>query len=182
MPANAAAEEIAGRGRRWRRRACSGPRSRSARCRPRAALEHLRRASTLAERSRLRDGLARVRDAGENERLEAVSALVRAVHDGVGFPSPAPPRRGQVPVPPHRGDRRRTRSRRCSRRARARSRSSSRPRSATSGRAYRADVWSRLDHDERAAVRPTLSQIPGMSATRTAMYALDLRDRIAHRR
>ena len=67
----------------------------------------------------------------------------------------------------------------CARHAAARS---SRPRCAISAPTYRAEVWSRLDHDERAAVRPTLSQIPSMSATRTAMYALDLRDRIAHRR
>ena len=88
MPANAAVGGIVGGRAAPRHRACSGPRSRSAPCRPRAALNISSRL-TLVERSRLRDGLPRVRDAGEDERREAVSALVRAVHDGVGFPSPA---------------------------------------------------------------------------------------------
>ena len=46
----------------------------------------------------------------------------------------------------------------------------------------RGEVRGRPDHDQRAAVRPTLGQIPGQSAPRTAMYAPDLRDRIAQRR
>src|SRR5258708_3620365 len=44
---------------------------------------------TLGERPRLREGLARVRQADEVERRDAVNALVRAVQAGVGFPAPA---------------------------------------------------------------------------------------------
>ena len=136
---------------------------------------------TLAERSQLRDGLTQVRAAGENERLEAVSALVRAVHDGVGFPSPA--RHDEAKCPFRRIEA--TASEEVA--AVLASCALTQPVMVATalchlGPKYRADVWSRLDHEERSAVRPTLSQIPGMSATRTAMYALDLRDRIAHRR
>ena len=136
---------------------------------------------TLVERSRLREGLSRIRDVGESERRDAVNALVRAVHDGVGFPAPAPHDEAKCPF------RRIERNdpdeiagvlAACAR---------TQPLLVATalchlGASYRAEVWSLLDRDERAAVRPTLVQIPGMSATRTAMYALDLRDRIAHRR
>ena len=44
---------------------------------------------TLVERSQLRDGLSHIHGAGEQERQDAVNALVRAVHAGVGFPAPA---------------------------------------------------------------------------------------------
>jgi len=136
---------------------------------------------TLAERSRLREGLTQVRAAGEQERQEAVSALVRAVHDGVGFPAPA--RHDEAKCPFRRIEA--TASENVA--AVLASCARSQPLLVATalchlGPKYRADVWSRLDLDERTAVRPMLSQIPGMSATRTAMYALDLRDRIAHRR
>jgi hypothetical protein len=136
---------------------------------------------TLVERNRLREGLSRIRDVGEQERLDAVHALVRAVHDGVGFPAPethdeakCPFRRIETTAPEEVA-------------AVLASCAYAQPLLVATalchlGAAYRGDVWSRLDHDQRAAVRPTLSQIPSMSATRTAMYALDLRDRIAHRR
>jgi len=136
---------------------------------------------TLAERSRLREGLTRVRDADEKERQDAVSALVQAVNEGVGVPSPA--RHDETKCPFRRIEA--TSSEDVA--AVLASCARTQPVLVAAalchlGPAYRADVWSRLDYDERSAVRPTLSQIPGMSATRTAMYALDLRDRIAHRR
>jgi hypothetical protein len=136
---------------------------------------------TLIERTQLREGLSHVHDAGENERREAVNALVRAVHAGVGFPAPAPHDEAKCPF-------RRIEATpaeevaavlgACAR---------TQPLIAATAlchlqAAYRGDVWGRLDSADRAAIRPVLSQIPGLSATRTAMYALDLRDRIAHRR
>lgn len=136
---------------------------------------------TLVERSRLREGLSHIHHAGETERRDAVNALVRAVHAGVGFPAPAPHDEAKCPfrriesTPPEDlaavlGACARTQpmiaaTALCHLRA-----------------SYRSEVWGQLDSSERAAIRPTLSQIPGLSSTRTAMYALDLRDRIAHRR
>jgi hypothetical protein len=136
---------------------------------------------TLGERTQLREGLSLVRDVGEQERLDAVNALVRAVHEGVGFPSPAKHDEAKCPF------------RRIEATAAAEvaavlgACARTQPLLVATalchlGASYRSEVWSSLDREERAAVRPTLSQIPGMSATRTAMYALDLRDRIAHRR
>lgn len=136
---------------------------------------------TLVERNRLREGLSRIRDVGEPERLDAVRALVRAVHDGVGFPTPDKHDEEKCPF----------------RRIEASPAEEVAAVLATCAytqpllvatalchlqTAYRGEVWGRLDNDQRAVVRPTLNQIPGMSATRTALYALDLRDRIAHRR
>ena len=44
---------------------------------------------TISERQRLREGLARVRDAGDQRRVEAIRALVTAVRRGIVFPRPA---------------------------------------------------------------------------------------------
>lgn len=43
---------------------------------------------SITERQRLRDGLARVRDAGDYVRIEAIRALGAAVRRGVVFPRP----------------------------------------------------------------------------------------------
>jgi hypothetical protein len=136
---------------------------------------------TLAERSRLREGLSRIRDAAEQERLDAVNDLVRAVHGGVGFPSPAAHDEAKCPF-------RRIEATAATEVAAVLSACAcTQPLLVATalchlGAAYRGEVWNLLDHDQRSAVRLTLSQIPSISATRSAMYALDLRDRIAHRR
>jgi hypothetical protein len=136
---------------------------------------------TLVERNRLREGLARVRQVGETERREAVSELVRAVHAGVGFPAPAPHDEMKCPF-------RRIETTPADEVASVlASCAHTQPLLVATALChlsptYRAEVWSRLDLAERGSVRPTLHQIPTMSASRTAMYALDLRDRIAHRR
>ena len=44
---------------------------------------------TISERQRLREGLARVRDAGDQKRVDAIRALVTAVRRGIVFPRPA---------------------------------------------------------------------------------------------
>lgn len=136
---------------------------------------------TLVERNRLREGLSRVRQVGESERREAVNALVRAVHAGVGFP--APPPHDEVKCPFRRiestpADELATVLASCA---------LTNPLLVATalchlGATCRAEVWSRLSLEQRGAVRLTLSRIPDMSATSAAMYALDLRDRIAHRR
>ncbi len=137
---------------------------------------------TLVERSQLREGLSRIHEIGEQERREAVDALVRAVHAGVGFPSPAAHDEAKCPF-------RRVESTPAAEVAsvlgssRAHAAVDRGDRVVSSPRAsYRSEVWGQLGSAERAAIRPTLSQIPTLSPTRTAMYALDLRDRIAHRR
>lgn len=136
---------------------------------------------TLVERNRLRQGLSRVRNVGETERREAVDALVRAVQAGVGFPSPAlhdeakcPFRRIEATPPEELA----TVLAACA---------LTQPLLVATalchlGPTFRADVWGRLTAEQRGSVRLTLSQVPDMSMTKTAMYALDLRDRIAHRR
>ena len=136
---------------------------------------------TLVERNRLREGLSRVRDVGEVERREAVTELVRAVQAGVGFPAPAPHDEAKCPF------RRIEASPADEVAAILASCAHTQPLLVATAlchlsAAYRAEVWSQLDTDARGAVRLTLQQIPTMSASRTAMYALDLRDRIAHRR
>jgi hypothetical protein len=136
---------------------------------------------TIVERSRLREGLSRVRDAAEQERLDAVSALVRAVNEGVGFPSPAPHDEAKCPF------RRIEATATDEVAAVLASCAGTQPLLVATalchlGTVYRGEIWGQLDQDQRSAVRMTLNQIPSMSATRTAMYALELRDRIAHRR
>jgi hypothetical protein len=136
---------------------------------------------TLVERTQLREGLSRIHDIGENERREALNALVRAVHAGVGFPAPAPHDEAKCPF-------RRVESTPAAEVAPVFAAcAQTQPLVAATALchlrpSYRSEVWGLLSAAERAAIQPTLSQIPGLSATRTAMYALDLRDRIAHRR
>jgi len=136
---------------------------------------------TLVERSRLREGLSHIHGAGDRERREAVDALVRAVQAGVGFPSPAPHDEAKCPF-------RRVESVPAAEVAAVLgSCALAQPLIAATALChlqpwYRSEVWTQLGDGERAAIRPALTQIPGLSATRTAMYALDLRDRIAHRR
>jgi hypothetical protein len=136
---------------------------------------------TLVERNRLREGLSRVRHVGEVERRDAVHALVRAVHAGVGFPAPAPHDEGKCPF-------RRVESTPAEQVATVLAACAlTQPLLVATalchlGAGYRAEVWSHLTLEQRGAVRVTLNQIPDLSATSTAMYALDLRDRIAHRR
>jgi hypothetical protein len=136
---------------------------------------------TLLERSQLREGLTQVRNADEAARREAVHELVRAVQAGVGFPAPAPHDEANCPfrrIEQTPADDLAAVLAACARTQPALVAITLCHISAQ----HRAEVWSRFDQDERAAVRLTLSQVPGMSAARTAMYALDLRDRIAHRR
>ena len=136
---------------------------------------------TLVERSRLREGLSHIHGIGESERREAVNALVRAVHAGVGFPAPAPHDESKCPF-------RRVESTPAEDLASVLAACAhAQPLVAATALchlrpSYRAEVWGQLGPAERAAIRPTLTQIPGLSPTRTAMCALDLRDRIAHRR
>ena len=136
---------------------------------------------TLVERNRLRAGLSRVREAGDAQRREAVTELVRAVHAGVGFPAPMAHDEAKCPfrriesTPPEEVA---TVLASCA---------LTQPLLVATalchlGATYRGEVWGHLTLEQRNAVRLTLNQIPDMSATRTAMYALDLRDRIAHRR
>jgi hypothetical protein len=110
-----------------------------------------------------------------------VSALVRAVQAGVGFPAPAAHDEAECPF------------RRIEATPAAEVATVLAPCALTQpllvatalchlSAAYRGEVWSHLDVEQRGAVRVTLNQIPELSATSTAMYALDLRDRIAHRR
>jgi hypothetical protein len=133
------------------------------------------------ERSQLREGLSRIHGVGENERREAVNALVRAVHAGVGFPAPAPHDEAKCPF-------RRIESTPAPEVAAVLAAcAQTHPLVAATAlchlrSSYRSEVWNLLGAAERAAIRPTLTQIPALSPTRTAMYALDLRDRIAHRR
>jgi hypothetical protein len=136
---------------------------------------------TLVERNRLREGLARVRDVSDLERRDAVSELVKAVHEGVGFPAPA--RHDEDRCPFRKIESTPTEELTSVLASCARTQPLL---VATAlchlGPGYRSEIWSALDSEDRDAVRPTLGQISTMSATRTAMYALDLRDRIAHRR
>jgi hypothetical protein len=136
---------------------------------------------TLVERNRLREGLARVRHIDDDQRRDAVSALVRAVHAGVGFPPPAPHDESKCPF-------RRIESTPAEEVATVlASCALTQPLLVATAlchlsATYRAEVWGRLELEQRGAVRVTLNKIPELSATSTAMYALDLRDRIAHRR
>ncbi len=136
---------------------------------------------TLVERTRLREGLARVRDASPDERQEAVGALVKAVNAGVGFPAPAAHDESKCPF-------RRIESTPAAEIAPilAACAQTEPMMVATAlchlGASYRAEIWNRLDTEQRGAVRVVLAQIPDLSTTSTAMYALDLRDRVTHRR
>jgi len=133
---------------------------------------------SVADRQRLRDGLARVREASDHSRAEAIRALVAAVRRGVVFPRPAAHDDNDCPFSPvgdHPPDRVVEVLERVARRdalevvvtlchLRA---------------DIRQELWDGLHADTRAYLLPRLDEVHLMSTARTREYARDMNDRLS---
>ena len=133
---------------------------------------------SIAERQRLRDGIARVREASDTARVEAIRALVAAVRRGVVFPRPAAHDDKDCPFNPiagHPGHRVVEVLERVARR------------DALEvvvtlchlPNEVRQDLWDGLTPDTRAMLLPRLEEVHLMSTARTREYARDMNSRLA---
>jgi hypothetical protein len=139
--------------------------------------EVVNRRLTIAERARLREGLARVRDASDADRRAAVRVLASAVRDGIEWPRPTSHDDADCPF----------------------STLSNHPRSNVADvldrmasrdplqvvvtlchleARVRADVWGAMSPESRAAIVPRLNEIHLVSVTRTREYARDINARL----
>jgi hypothetical protein len=142
----------------------------------RCADEVARRLSAT-ERTKLREGLSRIRSASDEERFAAVNELARAVKKGVQFPLPrahdeatcpfrvveSHPRRHVIDV---------------LERVAVREPLQAAVTLCHFGRAMRDELWAQLSVDARSAIIGELDAVPGISSTRTRIYARDITARL----
>lgn len=133
---------------------------------------------SIAERQRLRDGIARVREASDHARVEAIRALVAAVRKGVVFPRPAAHDDNDCPFHP-------VTEQPPARVVEVLERVARRdalevvvtlchlPEDA------RQELWEGLSPETRAMLLPRLEEVHLMSTTRTREYARDMNSRMA---
>jgi len=132
---------------------------------------------SIAERQRLRDGIARVREASDHARVEAIRALVAAVRRGVVFPRPAAHDDNDCPFNPVASQPRQRVIDVLERVAR---------RDALEVVVtlchlpddVRQELWEGLSPDTRALLLPRLEEVHLMSTTRTREYARDINSRL----
>jgi hypothetical protein len=130
------------------------------------------------ERQRLRDGLARVRDADDYARVQALRALGEAVRRGVVFPRPPGHDEHDCPFEPLESQPRQLVAHVMERLAH---------RDAlevvvtlchlTEG--ARREVWAALDPETRAFLTPRLAEVLVVRPNRTRDYARDMNARVA---
>jgi hypothetical protein len=133
---------------------------------------------SITERQRLRDGLARVRDAGDYARIEAIRALGAAVRRGVVFPRPPGHDEHDCPFAPIESQPRHRVVAVLERLARR------------DGLEVvvtlchlsddvRLELWEALEPGTRAFITPRLAEVPLVRPNRTREYARDVSARLA---
>lgn len=132
---------------------------------------------SITERQRLREGLARVRDASDHTRLEAIKALVSAVQRGVVFPRPAAHDDNDCPFHPV-GDHPRARVIEVLERVARRDALEVVVTLCHLGDDVRQGLWEGLAPETRAFLLPRLEEVHLMSTVRTREYARDMNERL----
>jgi hypothetical protein len=135
---------------------------------------------SITERQRLREGLARVRDAGDYARIQAVRALGAAVRRGVVFPRPPGHDENDCPFAPLESQPRHLVADVMEQLA---------PRDALAvvvalchlSEDVRREVWDALDPETRGFLTPRLAEVPLVRPNRTREYARDMKARLARR-
>jgi hypothetical protein len=133
---------------------------------------------SIAERQRLREGLARVREASDHSRVEAIRALVTAVRRGVVFPRPAAHDDKDCPFHPV-GEHPRARVIEVLERVARRDALEVVVTLCHLSEEVRQDLWGGLDTETRVLLLPRLEEVHLMSASRTREYARDMNSRLA---
>ena len=142
----------------------------------RCADEVARRLSAT-ERTKLREGLSRIRSASDEERFAAVNELARAVRKGVQFPLPRAHDEANCPfrvVESH--PRRHVLD--VLERVAMREPLQAAVTVCHLGRSMRDELWAQLSADARCAIISQLDAVPGISIARTRIYARDITSRL----
>lgn len=132
---------------------------------------------TIQERAKLREGLARVRDASDAQRAAAVRALASAVRDGVDWPVPASHDDHDCPFSPLASYPRQYVVEVIDRIA-VRDPIACVVALCHMERQTRADVWDRVSAATRSAVLPRLNEVHLVSVNRTREYAREINTRM----
>lgn len=138
-----------------------------------AVNEHL----SIAERQRLREGLARVREASDYSRAEAIRALTAAVRKGVVFPRPAAHDERDCPFHPV-GEQPRTEVIEVLERVARRDPLEVVVTLCHLGDDVRQDIWAQFRPDIRGLLLPRLDEVHLLSAARTREYARSINERL----
>jgi hypothetical protein len=133
---------------------------------------------TLAERVRLRDGLARVRDADDRLRMDAFRALAHAVDSGLQWPRPSVHDESDCPfavVETHP----RARVLEVFERVAAREALEIAVTLCHLKSGLREEIWAALSMEAQGAIVPALEEVHGISTVRTRAYARDITTRLS---
>jgi hypothetical protein len=133
---------------------------------------------SIAERARLREGLAQTREASDHTRIEAIRALVTAVRRGVVFPRPAAHDDNDCPFLPV-GEHPRQRVVDVLERVARRDALEVVVTLCHLPEEVRRDLWERLAPETRALILPRLEEVHLMSPVRTREYARDMNERLS---
>jgi hypothetical protein len=132
---------------------------------------------SITERQKLRDGIARMREASDEARVEAVRALVAAVQRGVVFPRPAAHDDNDCPFHPV-GDHPRQRVVDVLERVARRDALEVVVTLCHLREEVRQELWEMLSPTTRAFLLPRLDEVHLMSTARTREYARDMNARL----
>jgi hypothetical protein len=140
---------------------------------PAKCADVVNRRLTVVERMRLREGLARVRSATDDERLAAIKALATEVDQGMNWPRPSMHDDADCPfrvVESHP----RARVIDVLERIAAREPLEVAVTLCHLSGGVREELWHGLSSDARAAIMPELDDVHGVSSVRTRAYARDI--------
>jgi hypothetical protein len=138
-----------------------------------AVNEHL----SITERQRLREGLARVREASDYARAEAIRALTAAVRKGVVFPRPAAHDHRDCPFHPI-GAQPRNHVVEVLERVARRDPLEVVVTLCHLDEEVRQSIWEHFRPDTRALLLPRLDEVHLLSVARTREYARSMNDRL----
>ena len=139
--------------------------------------EDVNRRLNIVERSRLREGLARVRDASDEERQAAIRALASAIRTGVDWPRPASHDEADCPfstISQHE----RSRVVEVLERVAIRDPIEVVVTLCHLNPAMRTELWERVSSDTRILLLPRLQEVHLVSVTKTREYARDINTRL----
>jgi hypothetical protein len=133
---------------------------------------------TMAERQKLREATARIKDAGDHARVEAIRALVASVRKGVVFPRPAAHDENDCPFQPV-GEHPRARVVEVLERIARRDALEVVVTLCHLPNDVRQGIWDALSPETRAFLIPRLDQVHLTSAVSTREFARDINSRLA---
>jgi hypothetical protein len=146
---------------------------------PSRAAETVNQRLTISERMRLREGLSRVHDASDGQRMDALRALARAVDSGFQWPRPSVHDEAECPFRLAVESHPRQRAVDVLERVTAREALEAAVTLCHLPGALRDELWNGLSTDARGAIITALEEVHGVSTVRTRAYARDITTRLS---